>query len=182
MLSPVSQNLIFWQRESVWTYILSFSFSCSLSECFSFIYLFTLLIPMWLVCLMWQTPSKGTMGSEGLLCWTAYLEHLSSLGYNNSMHKKWTHFYKLFSRFKSGDDRYLVHFWTIFLVCVQMKLVQNNLFFTSISPSASYVHNMRKELSTQCMWRSDSSPPDTMVACISSEVGCNEVHSTQCVI
>jgi hypothetical protein len=33
-------------------------------------------------------PSKGTMGSEGLLCWTAYLAHLSSDGYKVSMHKK----------------------------------------------------------------------------------------------
>jgi len=32
----------------------------------------------------------------------------------------------LFSCLKSGDDQYLAHFLTIFLVCVQMKLVQTS--------------------------------------------------------
>jgi hypothetical protein len=112
--------LIFWPRESVWTSILSFSFSCSLSGCFSFIY--SSVAGLSNV----ADPSKGTLGSEGLLCWTAYLAHLSSDGYKNSMHKKWTHFYKLFSRFKSADDQYLTHFLTSFFVCVQMKLVQTS--------------------------------------------------------
>ncbi len=64
------------------------------------------------------------MGNEGLLCCIAYLAHHSSLGYKISIHKKATHFYKSFSLFKSGDDQYLAHFSTMFLVCVQMKLVQ----------------------------------------------------------
>jgi hypothetical protein len=53
-----------------------------------FLSVFPLFSPVYLVLSNVADPSKGTMGSEGLLCWTAYLAHLSSDGYKNSMHKK----------------------------------------------------------------------------------------------